>query len=130
MGIREWALRTLGASSAVEYEQEIKVLGKSIKIKDSQIHTLEVMLEEQHKGHINELKGINNKLDFVVDSYQRQKNEMEAITKELLWQREEALVWRERLEVKLELDAERISPTQELIDIEKRRDDKKRSEEA
>lgn len=123
MGLRNIGLRLLGAHTELEYED-------IISNQEDQIITLKDMLREQHEGHINEMKGINNKLDFVVEAYKKQEEDMQAVTKELLWQREEALVWRERLETKLEIDAERLSPPQALIDIEKKRNDKKRSTKA
>jgi hypothetical protein len=132
MDIREWALRTLGASTTLEYETRIEELEAINAEKDSHINTLERMMEDIQRSHVNEMKGINTKLDFVVGAYKKQNLEMQALTKELLWQREEALVWRERLETKLALDAERFgeSPPVTLIEIEKKRDDKKRSKKA
>lgn len=134
MGLRYIALKILGASDILDYETKITTLVAEVSEKDSHINTLEGMIKTIQENHIQEMKGINNKLDFVVEAYKKQKEEMEVITKELLWQREEALVWRERLEAKLELDANRLSPPQALIEIEKeierRKDVKTRSKKA
>jgi hypothetical protein len=135
MNIREWALRTLGALTAIEYEKTIKELTVLNDEKDSHINTLESMMEDIQKSHIREMKGINTKLDFLGGAYKKQNLELQAMTKELLWQREQVLgqkeeadVWRKRLETKMELDNQ--GPA-DLAKIERKiDDDKKRSKKA
>lgn len=127
MGFRSWLLKVSGEPLIWEtekyYKKLIKELTKTNREKDSHIKTLEAMLESNERRHVQDMLIINNKLDSLSTAYKEQTTELATITKELLWQREESKAWRERLEMKMEMDGDGPG---KLAEIEKLRkaDDK------
>jgi len=127
MGFKAWLLKVSGEPLIWEtekyYKKLIRDLTKTNKEKDSHIKTLEAMLESNEKRHVHDMKIINNKLDSLSTAYKEQTTELATITKELLWQREESISWRQRLEKKMELDGDGPGV---LVEIERlRKGDKK-----
>ena len=101
-----------------------------IREKDSHIKTVELMLHSNEERHVEDMKQVNHKLDIIVSAYEKQGNDLIKITEELVWQREEALTWRERLATKMEIEKEKlgVSPPSTLLEIEKLRKSRQKND--
>ena len=102
-----WFLKIFGLPRAAEIEKKYKKMLEDCmegnRIKTTHIKTLEDMLKDSENRHIEDMKNINLKLDKITRAFEAQNLELKAITKELLYQKEEAKDWRLRLEELMEM---------------------------